>query len=529
MRYTNIKIGDLDYRKTEGTGGNDKIHGHSPAWIFGHGRDAIYGYGGHDWLYGEDEDDFLYGGDGNDYLSGGNGDDQLFGGDGNDTLVSGNSNLEQHRDDYFPDDYFHWSSQDGTIYHSGAVKRYRDDYLNGGSGNDVLVGGNGHDFLSGGDDQDKLYGFGGNDFLSGDRGNDELSGHDGDDSLAGGLGEDRLWGGKGNDTLRAHGSIRGIVGWIRPCKVSVDCNTSKPKPVEPSGDFDTHSNYLYGGSGDDTLYGSKQADYLFGDDDQDLLNGYAGNDLLDGGAGNDTLYGHAGRDELRGGSGNDHLYGGSGDDTLMGQGDADKLYGGSGEDELFGGEGSDKLYGEEDNDRLVGDDGHDILSAGTGSDILEGGSGDDYLLGSTGISFAEFDILIGGEEFETGRERRDADCFFLGDGETVFYYDSPLVQSMDQHGLLGLRDNFTTYDGYATIKDFDRSEGDFIRLTGDASFYSVAQVNYGGSSSKSDSLIYSHSPLGMDRIGLVLDTPNLSLSTDVVFVSGGGSWSFLLH
>jgi len=119
-----------------------------------------------------------------------------------------------------------------------------DDYIKGGSGDDVLYGGAGNDRLEGGE---------GDDVLFGGSGNDRLEGGEGADVLFGGSGNDRLEGGEGSDVL-------------------------------------------FGDSGDDTLEGGEGSDLLFGG---------AGNDVLEGGEGGDVLIGGAGNDVLEGGEGND--------------------------------------------------------------------------------------------------------------------------------------------------------------------------------------------------------------------------------
>ena len=95
------------------------------------------------------------------------------------------------------------------------------------------------------------------------------------------------------------------------------------------------TDYLYGGTGNDTLYGDAgymegtaraANDFLYGQEGDDTLYGDAddmlpsivgGNDLLDGGAGSDTLYGNSGADTLIGGTGTDNLWGGAGNDVFV--------------------------------------------------------------------------------------------------------------------------------------------------------------------------------------------------------------------
>lgn len=78
-----------------------------------------------------------------------------------------------------------------------------EDFLSGGSGNDIIRG------LAG---PDHMHGYGGDDFLFGDDGPDEIKGGTGNDHLEGGAGRDRLWGGKGADYVHGGDGDDKIVG-----------------------------------------------------------------------------------------------------------------------------------------------------------------------------------------------------------------------------------------------------------------------------------------------------------------------------
>jgi len=121
-----------------------------------------------------------------------------------------------------------------------------DDYIKGGSGDDVLYGGAGNDRLEGGEGDDILFGGSGNDTLEGGEGSDLLFGGDGNDRLEGGEGTDLLFGGAGNDRLE-------------------------------------------GGEGSDLLFGGAGNDRLEGGEGSDVLFGGAGNDVLEGGEGSDVF------------------------------------------------------------------------------------------------------------------------------------------------------------------------------------------------------------------------------------------------
>ena len=123
------------------------------------------------------------------------------------------------------------------------------------------------------------------------------------------------------------------------------------------------SNFLLGGSGNDTVEGG---------DGFDLIHGGTGDDSILGGAGSDLLRGGSGNDTIEGGEGNDRLFGGSGDDSLDGGAGDDLLVGGSGNDTLLGGEGNDTLVGGEGNDTLTGGAGSDtfVITADTGTTTI---------------------------------------------------------------------------------------------------------------------------------------------------------------
>jgi len=235
-----------------------------------------------------------------------------------------------------------------------------------------------------------------------------IYGYDGDDTLIGGLRHDVLSGEAGNDSLKG-------------------------------GDGDDS---LEGGSENDTLYGGNGNDSLYGGSEQDSLYGDNGNDYLNGGTSDDYLEGGDGHDFLEGDSGSDSLYGNAGNDTLKGGVGSDYLYDYSGNNQLFGDSGNDSLYGGSDNDILDGGAGDDSLYDDSGNDLLIGGDGNDTLQGySSSYAIYELDTLTGG---------KGADTFLLGqDYPGVFY----------------------TGTGFATITDFNRSEGDKIQLFGSQDDY----------------------------------------------------------
>ena len=274
-----------------------------------------------------------------DTLTGGNGNDTLNGGDGNDLIDGKNGN----------------------------------DLLDGKKGNDAIAGGSGDDTLIGGSGDDSLYGelasyFNLNSNLNFNiidlrvsvspvrEGQNYLDGGSGDDIIAGGRNHDTLIGGNGDDYLYGGRTQLGS------CSRLYDPYYDPYGQYHQSCGFVSGNDVLNGGDGNDTLDGLEGADTLIGESGHDLLTGGYGNDTLNGGDGNDTLDGAKGADTLIGESGHDVLNGGGGNDTLTGGSGHDLLTGGSGRDTLTGSDGNDTLIGGSDSDTLTGGEGADIFS-----------------------------------------------------------------------------------------------------------------------------------------------------------------------
>ncbi len=291
----------------DGGDGNDELHGAagSDVLIGGNGDDLLIGdttpaqggdpaAGGDDSLDGGEGNDTLYGLYGDDLLVGGIGNDQLNSQDGSDLLLGGDG------DDQLLGDLRillntasvpYWEFDLSEFHNAGG-----EDVLDGGNGNDVLVGGEGDDVLVGGPGDDKLFGdYGG--FANapvGLTGDDLLIGGEGNDELAGGRGDDILDGGEGNDSLSGDGGADLLDGGIGNDNLS-------------GGDGD---DVLDAGDGNDTLYGDDGNDVLDAGDGDDLLIGGLGSDVLIGGAGNDELrssveFFDTATNTLKGGAGDD--------------------------------------------------------------------------------------------------------------------------------------------------------------------------------------------------------------------------------
>lgn len=119
----------------------------------------------------------------------------------------------------------------------------------------------------------------------------------------------------------------------------------------------------------------------------------------------------------------------------------------------LGGLGNDTLTGNSLENRLSGSGGDDRLTGGDKTDTLLGGTGNDTLIGADLTEIAagrgEYDRLTGGA---------GADVFVLGDSLKAHY--------------LG--------NGFATVTDFDSSEGDRLRAYGLASDYDFQTAESGG-------------------------------------------------
>ena len=142
--------------------------------------------------------------------------------------------------------------------------------------------------------------------------------------------------------------------------------------------------------------------------------------------------------------------------------------------------GDDILTGNNLNNNLDGSGGDDRLTGGKNNDTLVGGSGDDILVGCDPTELdagkGEYDRLTGG---------KGVDTFVLGDSVETYY--------------LG--------NGYVTITDFERSEGDRLRASGLASDYSFEEVEDG-----------THVLYQGDRLATVLGVTELTTDLDFQFV-----------
>lgn len=316
-------------------------------------------------------------------------------------------------------------------------------------------------------------------YIYGTPGNDTIEGEDIAENIIGLGGNDTIYGNGGSDFIRGNDG----------------------------------NDFIRGGSGFDVLLGYGGDDYLDGGEDDDGLDGGEGNDVLFGGSGNDRLYGEDGDDQLSGAEGDDILDGGKGNDGFQGGAGNDTILAGEGNDYwVAGDEGNDHICGGAGDDQLFGNVGDDLLYGGLGIDYVRGGAGSDWIQGAAENSIGEFDILVGGADPGDTLNPDGADTFVLGNTEESFYSESNLLGPFDPFGPDAM------FDGYATIQGFNREVGDTIQLHGDESSYVLGQGEYGGDRTLSDTVIYRQTGFNYERIGVVIDVADLSLSADVSFV-----------
>jgi Ca2+-binding RTX toxin-like protein len=246
--------------------------------------------------------------------------------------------------------------------------------------------------------QDTLVGTAGDDLLRGTAGDDDIDGLVGADTMVGRLGNDTFHvdnagdlvkerAGEGTDTVIA--SVDYTLG------ANVENLTLDPTQISPLNGTGNKldnliqdnygSNLLDGGDGNDTLIGGHRVSPA----NADTLIGGAGDDYLETrltfDSCTDVLHGGLGNDTLRSAGGGVNSYGEDGNDLMIGafagghHGTADTLVGGAGNDTFQGGGWFD------------GGDGNDLVQS-SGCVHFDGGLGNDTITGSGGNGYASFDI-----------------------------------------------------------------------------------------------------------------------------------------
>lgn len=248
--------------------------------------------------------------------------------------------------------------------------------------------------------------------------------------------------------------------------------------VDYGVDYSVGNDFLYGLGGGDQLGGRDGNDWIYGDRAPFNYNGAVGM------AGDDTLYGGNNNDYIHGDDGNDILYGDSNPLGLV-SGPTNPPPYIPGHDTLNGGNGNDTLYGQDENDTLNGGLGHDRLYGGSDNDYLDGFYGPGAYVNGGMPGAAQYDTLTGGS---------GADRFVVGTHSLVYY-----------------RGN-----GYATITDFSRTQGDKIQIQdfgrNNDTYYSLGTGNLEGSNALDTIIRYRD-----DIIGVVQDRTGFNFAQDFIF------------
>jgi trimeric autotransporter adhesin len=265
--------------------------------IFGNeGDDRILGQQGNDVIYGEAGEDDITGG--HNVIGGADGNDIIDGGLQSDVVLGDNGSIVRR-----PQGNFGWqryaapfSDVIRDVARFDDIDRIGgDDWIRGGSGDDILHGQRGNDLVEGNAGDDELYG---------QLGHDTLQGGEGQDTMLGDVGRIvRDYNLDGTPRRNANGS------WHRDVMLTDVAQIADGTPQ--ASQFQTPDMLLMG-----TAYDAS-GNKLAGQTPTYALNFFAdGNDNLDGGAGDDSLFGQRGNDNLQGGMGNDYLEGNAGDDQI---------------------------------------------------------------------------------------------------------------------------------------------------------------------------------------------------------------------
>lgn len=373
----------------DGDAGNDTITG-------GGGNDDLSGGAGNDELFGDDGNDFLRGGLGFDWMYGGEGNNTYYfaRGDGQDVihdvggliidqdklilldlnptdvrLVQSVSNLlifvKDTTDWLSIIDYFQPTSAieqiefaDGQIWDVDRINRSLTTRFIGGVGNDRFFGSTKDDYLDGGAGNDTISGgISGNDYLIGGVGNDELNGDSGSDTYVFSVGDgqdyifddysgtNRIVFGAGISSANITVSLISAANrqpaynnyyfpvvsdsLLRHIQIRYSANDSITLPLIYSRNGDFLGDYLPGefvvafADGVEISLSELVAQtnltpsVITGTTNNDLLYDGLGNDTLNGGAGNDIIVTYFGNNVVDGGAGSDRIYGSIGNNTYL--------------------------------------------------------------------------------------------------------------------------------------------------------------------------------------------------------------------
>ena len=485
-------LGDALNNLIDALAGNDTVNGNGgdDTLIGGLGNDVLLGAVGNDNLIGGEGNDTLsgdnFGGTGNDSLSGGAGDDILNGGLGKDTLVGG-AGSDTYSIGSANAIIIEQANEGNDIVNSSIT------YTLGANLERLTLVGTKSINGSGNAASNIILGNSSSNVINGFAGDDAINGNDGNDFLTGDTGNDTLAGGFGNDRVRESGDVNFVLDNSKLTGKGTDTLIS----IESAS--------LTGGSGSNSITTSlfTGSVNLKGREGDDKLTSGNGDDQLSGDEGNDTLQSGGGDDQLFGEAGNDILNGGSGFDRVSEFGDVNfdlnnNVLTGNGTDTLISIERVDLSGGESGNRiatsgfggqaRLQGFDGNDTLTGGSGSDSLDGGNGVDFLNGFNDDALTiERDTLSGGS---------GTDFFLLG-----FNFGFGAISYSD----------FGSLD-FATIEDFDASEGDKLRVGGNSSEYNLVKQSFGGIGTGAlDTQIFR----GNELIAVVQDNTDVFITRDL--------------
>lgn len=466
----NHLTGNSQSNNLQGLAGNDTLEG-------GAGNDILNGGTEDDALAGSSGNDTLEGGAGSDTLEGGSGDDALEGGTGTNQLIGGSGD-DEYTVDSLDDIIVELNSDPGIDRVTASISWVLGTGLENLSLLDNAISGTGNELnndISGNSLSNILNGLAGNDQLLGSSGDDQLFGGDGNDQLTGSTGNDQLFGEDGDDTLSDDDGVNTIDGGagtdtFYSSNNSVIVNLTTEIVTFPDDPDRT-----------DTLLSIENVLLLNGTND--IVTGNAADNVLSSGAGDDQLYGKGGNDTLNGGSDSDILDGGAGEDTVTYENDdgsavVDLSTGIATITDNFG-TATDTLTSVEN---VIGGRGNDTITGDDKSNILNG----------YGVSIDDsnqIDTLIG---------KDGTDYFVLGGSWGVSY-----VESGVGHGL---------------IQDWNYLR-DYIQTSGTADQYELEFKAVGGvGSSAIDTEIYYSNGSTYDRIAIIQDSTNVSISRDFVFV-----------
>ncbi|WP_069301309.1 calcium-binding protein [Neptunicoccus sediminis] len=258
---------------------------------------------------------------------------------------------------------------------------------------------------------------------------DSFHTYGGNDRIELGTGNDFVDGGTGTDTfvISVHSSSVSVSPTSSGFRIESAYGNDSLKNIEFVSFNDKDVSLQKGSSASETLSGDRSAAAL-----TEYISGGSGNDTIDGGRGKDYLYGDAGSDVLIGKQGDDFLFGNAGADKLLGGAGSDVLNGANGADTLIGGNKADKLFGGRGKDVLNGGKGADLLIGGNGKDTLKGGAGDDQMTGGKGADTFVFQNKFGDDVITDFGARNNKEKIDLSSVTQIKHWNDLANNHMEQ-------------------------------------------------------------------------------------------------